>query len=433
VELNYGKGKLPVEVDDGRVAAVVAKKRLPPIAEPERALERALREPIGSPPLAALCGPGRTACVVVSDITRPVPNALILRPLLRELEANGVRRDDIVILIATGAHRPCAGAEQTELLGAEIAARYRVVNHAARDAASLALVGRSARGAEIRIARLYLEADLKILTGLIEPHFMAGYSGGRKAISPGIADVASLEFSHGIECLGHPRATTCVLDGNPFHEEALEVARKAGCDFIVNVVLDEDRRIAGIFAGDLDRAHRAGCAFADGAFKVELAAPAAVVLTTNAGYPLDINFYQTVKGLYGALPAARPGGTIVIASRCPEGLGSPGFIGLLRELRAAGGEKFLANHRERFVADQWEAQKLLQVLARADFMIYSEGLRGEDAELAGGEKVASVEEGLRRAFLRHGPDSRVVIIPEGPYVVPEVGDGRQGSSAGGER
>jgi nickel-dependent lactate racemase len=226
-----------------------------------------------------------------------------------------------------------------------------------------------------------------------------------------------------------------VLAGNPFHEEALEVAKAAGADFMVNFVVGGDRGLMGIFAGDLVKAHERGCAFVAEHFKVRVEEPADIVLTSNAGYPLDLNFYQTVKGLVAALPALTKGGllkglvsalpalkkdaTIIIASRCSEGVGSERFAGLLKELK--GMKKtadFLAAHKNKFVADQWEVQELIKVLDKAKFFIYSEGLSKEDAELCSGEKIDSIENALESAFKRHGRKSKVVIIPEGPCLMP---------------
>jgi len=430
VELNYGKGRLAVEVEDARVAAVLRKQRSQAISNPCQALLESLDHPIGLEPLSTLCAPGKTACVVTSDLTRPVPNQVILPVLLGYMEAHGVRRDDVTVLVATGMHRPAGHEELVELLGPELMSGYRVVNHKPDSEETLEHLGFTAAGTSIKVNKSYAAADLKVLTGLIEPHFMAGYSGGRKSICPGISGMESLAYCHGVDCLAHAAATNCSLKGNPFHEEALEVARAAGCDFILNVVVDEDRNLTGVFAGEMEAAHQAGCELVDRIFKARLERPGEIALTSSAGYPLDIDFYQTVKGLYGALPAVKKGGTIIIASRCPEGIGSEQFLELLKELAAGSPKAFLRDHRKKFTRDQWEVQKLLQVLARARFMVFSEGLTREEVELAGGEKVGSLEAALETAFARHGPNSQAVIIPEGPYVVPEIK--RQPAGGGGK-
>ena len=226
----------------------------PPLADPARAVAAALLEPTGVPPLSELAAGKKTACVLICDVTRPVPNALILGAILPTLEAAGVPRDGITILIATGLHRPNLGAEIAELVGPKIAAKYRVENHYGKDLASHADLGVSPRGVPIYIDTRYVGADLKIATGLIEPHLMAGYSGGRKLICPGIAALETVRVWHGPQFLEHPKADCGILEGNPVHEENTWIARRAGCDFIVNVTLDGDRRVTGVFAGEMELA-----------------------------------------------------------------------------------------------------------------------------------------------------------------------------------
>ncbi len=426
VEFHYGTGKLAVDIPDENLQAVLRRPRMPQIENPASALRKALDRPLSGKPLKELCAEGKSACVVISDVTRPVPNRVILPVLLPYLEEHGLRRKDIPILIATGMHRPNLGKELDQLVGKEVVSNYEVINHDAQDFDSMKDLGFTRNGTRIQVNRAYMEADLKVLTGLIEPHFMAGYSGGRKAICPGIMGPDTFRFSHGVECLGHHRATNCILEGNPFHEEAVEVALKAGCDFLLNVVIDESRNISGIFAGELISAHEAGCRFVDQYVKVPVEREADIVITSNAGAPLDINMYQTVKGLVAALPGVKKHGTIIMISRCPEGLGSKAFVELLKELEDIGdGSAFLQRHSlpEKFLTDQWEVQELLKVLDKANYYIYSEGLTGEDVRLAGGQKIASGEEGVERALKEHGKEARIIAIPEGPYLVPELKGG----------
>jgi nickel-dependent lactate racemase len=427
VEFNYGTGRLGVEIPEKNLQAVLRRPRMPQIEAPASALREALDSPLAGKPLRELCARGKSACVVVSDVTRPVPNRVILPVLLSYLEEYGLGRENIRILIATGMHRANRGKELDRLVGKEVVASYEIINHDAQDADSMKDLGFTQRRTRIQVNSAYMEADLKILTGLIEPHFMAGYSGGRKAICPGIMGPDTFRFSHGVECLAHPRATNCVLDGNPFHEEALEVALKAGCDFLLNVVIDESRNLSGIFSGDLVEAHEAGCGFVDQYVRVPVEKEADIVITSNAGAPLDINMYQTVKGLVAALPGVKRRGTIVMISRCPEGLGSDMFVELLKELEEIkDGSVFLERHSqpENFVADQWEVQELLKVLDKARYYIYSEGLTEEESRLARGQKTGSAEEGIERALKEHGQEARIIAIPEGPYLIPELKEGR---------
>jgi len=320
-----------------------------------------LPRPIGSARLAELARGRKSACILICDITRPVPNEFLLRQILPTLERSGVPRDKILILIATGLHRPNLGDELIELVGPEIAANYRVENHDGRNLAEHAHLGVSPRGVPIWIDRRYLEADLKIATGLIEPHLMAGYSGGRKLICPGIAALETVQRWHGPAFLEHPRADCGILEGNPVHEENTRIARIAGCDFIVNVSLDKDRRVTSLVAGDMEAAFAKGVEFVESVCKATIPELCDVVITSSAGYPLDTTFYQAIKGLTGVLPIVKQGGTIVIAAALDQGVGSPEFRRLFAE--NADLDTFIRRilGKDYFVLDQWQLEKLAHV------------------------------------------------------------------------
>src|SRR6516165_3423175 len=314
IHLDYGRTGLEVELPDERVVGPLAIKPAPPLADPDAAVAKALAQPIGSPPLAQLARGRKNACILVCDITRPVPNKIILPPLLRTLEEQGIPRKDILILNATGLHRPNEGAELVEMLGPDIAANYRVENHHGKVLAGPDYLGTTPNGVPVYLDSRYVRADLKISTGLIEPHLMAGYSGGRKVICPGIAALETVKVWHGPRFLQHPRADCGILDGNPVHEENTRIAQMAGCDFIVNVCLDGQRRVTWVGAGDMIAAWEEGVRFVEQVVRVPVPAPLDVVLTTGAGYPLDTTWYQAVKGLTGALPIVKRGGTIILAA-----------------------------------------------------------------------------------------------------------------------
>lgn len=390
-----------------------------PLPDPDSAVRDALDRPIASEPLSTLARGRRNACVVISDITRPVPNRLILPPILQTIESQGIARDDILILIATGIHRPNEGDELVELVGEEIARRYRVENHLSLDLASHRDLGRTSRGTRVWIDERYCAADLKVTTALIEPHLMAGYSGGRKAICPGLASIETMKVMHGPDLLEHPNAATGILDGNPFHEEATEIARLAGVDFIVNVAIDEERRLIGVFAGDLEKAHRAGCDFVAERANVPME-PAEIVVTTSAGYPLDQTFYQAIKGAVGALDAVLPGGSILVLAECAEGVGSPPFTSLV--LDTGDLARFIEDLYDpaKFVVDQWQLEELAKVTRKASVYLFSDGLASEVQKRLFVTPVASPEEGIRQLMQIHGPSARIVAIPEGPYVLPTV-------------
>jgi len=418
VELRYGREGLKLEVPDENLIGVLHMNPLPPLEDPEGEVARALEEPIGSPPLRELAKGKRSACVVVSDITRPVPNRVILPPLLDALEEAGIPKDRITILIATGIHRPNEGEELVELLGEEVAGNYRVVNHRARVREEQVLVGHTSRGTPVWIDGEYLRAEFRVLTGLVEPHLMAGFSGGRKAICPGIAGLETVKVMHGPKVLEHPNAREGVLEGNPFHEEVLEMAHMVGVDFILNVSLSEDRRITGVFAGDLEEAHLEAVRFVGRQVEAVLPEPADVVLTTSAGYPLDLTFYQAVKGYTAALPAVKEGGTIVLAARCEEGLGGPEFSELIRTMTPEGLMREIWRE-DFFVVDQWQAEELCRALRKAEAFFFSEGVDPEDVG-AWVRPFPSLEEALAEALKRYGPSAKLAVVPEGPYVLPTI-------------
>ncbi|HVL11796.1 MAG TPA: nickel-dependent lactate racemase, partial [Gemmata sp.] len=324
--LDYGKTGLDVELPEDRFAArPLAISPAEPLPDPAGALEAALANPTGTPPLAELARGKKTACVVVCDITRPVPNKLILGQVLKTIEAAGVPRSGITILVATGLHRPNEGEELVELVGEEVAKNYRCENHHGKALDEHEYLGTTPAGVPAWIDSRYTRAELKITTGLIEPHLMAGYSGGRKLICPGIAALETVKVWHGPRFLQHPKADCGSVDGNPVHEENTRIALMAGCDFIVNVCIDGKRRVTWVGAGDMIKAWEEGVRFCREVVKARVPHACDVVVTSCAGYPLDTTWYQAVKGLTGALPIVKKGGTIVLAASLTEGLGSPEF------------------------------------------------------------------------------------------------------------
>ncbi len=420
VRLRYGRSGLEVQLPDERVAAVLHMNPAVPLANPSDSVLQALRQPLGAPPLRALARGKRTACVVVSDITRPVPNRLILPPLLEELHAGGMPEQGVTILVGTGIHRANEGEELVEMLGPDLPRRYHVLNHVARDPSSHTSLGRTSRGTPVEVDSRYLQAGLKIVTGLIEPHLMAGYSGGRKGICPGICSTATMQVMHGLRLLDSPKATYGIIEGNPFHQEATEIAAMAGVDFLLNVTLEEKRNLTGVFAGGLKEAFAAGVAFAEKAVKVPIARPTEVVLTTSAGYPLDATYYQAIKGVKGALPAAKAGGTIVCAAECSEGLGGREFTDLCYSMPdLATLEKAMWSNGF-FVLDQWQLQELIISTRHAQVVFFSDALSPDDRRHLLIPCAASVEEALTQALAQHGPEARITVIPEGPYVLPAV-------------
>ncbi len=284
VRLDYGKTGLEVELPEERIAGVLQTQDAPPLEDPSGAIRAVLENPTGSPPLLELARGKKSACIVICDITRPVPNKLILPLLLSTtLEEAGVPREETTILIATGLHRPNEGEELIELVGEEIASNYRCVNHHGKILDEHTYLGTTEKGVPAWIDSRYIDAELKITTGLIEPHLMAGYSGGRKLICPGIAALETVKIWHGPDFLEHPKADQGFLEGNPVHEENTRIARMAGCDFIVNVTLDYQRRVTSVVAGDMEEAFLEGVAFIEQHVKALLREPVDVVVTSSCG------------------------------------------------------------------------------------------------------------------------------------------------------
>ena len=420
VHLEYGRTGLAVELPDDRPVRLLSYKDAPPLADPRAVLRACLDRPNGTPPLAKLARDRTSACVAICDITRPVPNQLILEPVLADLEAAGIPRAKITILIATGLHRPNEGDELIELVGSEIAANYRVVNHHGKVLDEHVYLGDSPRGVPIWIDRHYVEADFKLTIGLIEPHLMAGFSGGRKLICPGICALETVKAWQSPQFLEHPRADCGLLEGNPVHEENTAIALRAGCDFIVNVVIDATRRPLKFVAGDMQLAFEEGVEFVREVVTDTLPQPADVVITSSAGYPLDTTFYQAVKGLTGALPVVKQGGTIILAASLSEGIGSPEFQRLFTE--NASLEVFMERilGKNYFVMDQWQLEELAKVRRKARVKVVSDGLSAATLASLFVEGAQTVESALADSLADYGDSATVAVIPKGPYVLAQV-------------
>jgi lactate racemase len=417
--IDYGRAGLDINLPAGIETEVIESPGATPLADSLRAVRTALEQPIGAPPLSEVARGRRDAVVVISDKTRPVPNGILLPPILETLEASGIARDRIEILVGTGLHRPNTREELTEMTSPEIVVRYRIRNHVARDGAMHRHLGRTRRGTDIWLDAGYLDADLKIVTGLIEPHLMAGFSGGRKGVAPGLAGVEMMRRLHGPEML-EDHLGPGILEGNPFHEELVEIARKAGVDFLVNAAIDRTRRVTGVFAGEIEEAHLAGVRWVESHVRVDVDAPAEVVVTSAGGYPLDATFYQAIKGLIGALNVVKRGGTVILAAEISEGVGSSEFRRLLDEIPSHDVFMQRITAPGFFVIDQWMAQHLCQVLRKAEVVVAGGALDlGPFPRLPIG-RAASVEEALQRTLSRRGPGARVLVIPEGPYVIATV-------------
>lgn len=420
VKLEYGRKGLYAELPDKHIVRTLHYKDAPPLADPQGELTRVLTKPNGTPALSEIAKGRKDACILICDITRPVPNEMILRPVLQTLEAAGISRDKIMILVATGLHRPNEGDELIEIVGRQIYENYRIENHHGQVLEEHTYLGQSPRDVPVWIDSRYVNADLKITTGLIEPHLMAGFSGGRKLICPGIAALETVKVWHGPDFLENPKADCGILDGNPVHEENTWIGRKAGCDFIVNVVIDAERRPLKWVAGDMVAAFHEGVDFVRGVVRDTVAEPVDIVVTSCAGYPLDTTFYQAVKGLTGALPIVKQGGTIILCASLSEGIGSPQFQQLFRENPSLDVfvERILG--KDYFVMDQWQLEELAKVRRKAKVKMVSDGLSADILNGLFVEAASSVESAVASSLAEYGPAAKIAVIPKGPYVLAQV-------------
>lgn len=420
VQLDYGRTGIDVSLDGARNLEILAAPEDAPLADPERAIADALKFPIGCPSLRDIATGRRSACIAICDITRPVPNRMILPPLLATLHDTGLAREDILILVATGLHRPNTPQELEEMVGAEIARSYRIENHDGKDRGAHRHLGTTPNGVPAWIDRRYLDAELKITSGLIEPHLMAGYSGGRKVICPGLAGAETIRAWHSPRFLEDPRATSGIVDGNPVHLENTRIARMAGCDFIVNVTMDGLRRITSVVAGDMEAAWQKGVEECRKRLRVTIPEPADIVITSSAGYPLDTTFYQSVKGMTGVLPIVREGGTIILVASMSEGVGSPEFTHLLESTRSLDEFMNCIQDPSFFVIDQWQLEELAKVRRHCRVKVVTDGLAAATLERYFVEAAPSVETALAESLEVYGPSARVAVVPRGPYLLPQV-------------
>lgn len=420
VRLAYGRNGLEIEVPRERTT-VIEPVQAPALDDPAAVLTAALRRPVAGPPLRELAKPGQTVAISVCDITRAQPRRQMVGAVLRELDGI-VRPEDVTILIATGTHRANTPEELLAMLGDEIIASCRVINHDARDDTSLVDLGESGNGVPTRLCRHWLDADLRITTGFVEPHFFAGFSGGPKMVAPGLAGLDTVLTLHDAARVGDPRSTWGIIDDNPLHSDIRAIAARpeARPHFSVDVLLDRSQQITHVFAGELFAMHRRAC---------EAAKPIAmratdhrfeVVVTTNSGYPLDQNLYQAVKGMSAAAQVVADGGTILCAAECSDGIPDHGrYAELLR--RGTSPAELLAQIEARPVTepDQWQVQVQALIQRRARVLVKADGLSGEQLAAAHFEPAPDLDVALAECVAGQ-PDARVCVLPEGPQTIPYV-------------
>jgi nickel-dependent lactate racemase len=415
VNLEYGSTGLEVAVPGGNVT-VLAPRYVPGLPDEHAAFLQAARAPRDSPPLRDCIAAGNHVAIVIPDITRPLPSDRLLPWVLAEL--SHVAPDRITIVIGTGSHRAVTPEEIGRMVGPSVAGGYRVVNHDAFDPARLSRAGVGLDGEEVLLNREYVEADRRIVLGFVEPHFMAGFSGGYKGVFPGVADIASIMRYHNARMIGDPRSTWGLLEGNPTQERIRHDGALLPVDFCVNVTLNRRREITAVFCGSVSAAHDAGCIFSRQTAMVACEGRVPIVVTSNSGYPLDQNLYQTVKGLSAAAQVVADGGLIVAAARCNDGFPQHGnFKQLLfdHESPQAILDTIMDPGFSRF--DQWQAQLFAGVLLRARVGLYSE-LPPSEVRRAHIEPVEDVGRTVSAELDRIGRDAPVAVLPEGPMTIP---------------
>ena len=416
VDLAYGRGRLPLDCPTGRTT-VLEPTYLDGLPDQAHAVRDALRAPLGAPPLRELVRPGQTVAVSICDSTRPMPSHTVLPVVLEEL--SHISTGDIVVLVATGTHRATTTAELESMVGADVVEHVAVINHDAFDQGGLSQLPDVEPGVPVWLNRRWMEADVRVTTGFVEPHFFAGFSGGPKMVAPGLAGFETTMRLHDAEMIGAPEARWGVTVGNPIHDAIRRIALVSGVDFSVDVAINRDREITRVRAGDLLAVHAVMCQEVTQSAMQAFTSPFEVVVTTNSGYPLDQNLYQTIKGVSAAAQVVRHGGVIVCASECSNGIPSHGDYGQIlseRQTPDALLEMICTPGYRR--PDQWEVQVQAQIQRRARVFLKADGLTDAEIRAAHFSPVDDIEASVREHLARGGPDARLCVLPEGPQTIP---------------
>lgn len=415
LRLDYGTDGLNVEVPGG--STVIEPAHSPALPDPHAALMDAFRVPNDTSPLRELVTSGQTVGISICDFTRPQPRKQMLEAIFEELDH--LSADAFTIFVATGTHRANTHAELKQMLGTEIVSKYRIVNHVARDESTLRRVGTTKNGVDVLMNSAWLDCDVRITTGFVEPHFFAGFSGGPKMAAPGLAGLETVMTLHDAAHIGSQSATWGVTQGNPVHDDVREIARMTGVDFAVDVTLNRDKEITAVFAGDLFAEHASACAVAKQTAMQAVGEPFDVVLTTNSGFPLDQNLYQAVKGMSAAAKVVKPGGTIICVAECRDGIPDHGSYA---EILASGDSPSellkMINSPGYRVPDQWQVQIQAMVQAKAQVQVMAGMLSDEQVRAAHFEPVSDVMAAVEAALVLAGSGASLCVLPQGPQTIP---------------
>jgi nickel-dependent lactate racemase len=418
VQLAYGRGYLPVEFPQERTT-VIQPSHVPGLKDERKAVVAALESPISARPLREWIKAGDRVCILFTDITRATPNDRLIPWLLDYLA--DTPRDKITLINQLGTHRPNTPSELEQMLTPAVVKNYCILNHEPENPEALEQLGVTRTGAPAQLNRHFVEADVRIVTGFIEPHFFAGFSGGPKGIMPGVAGLETVVSNHGARNIGDPNSTFGVTEGNPIWEEMRDIALRAGPSFLLNVSLNDERQITGVFAGDLLAAHKVGCEFVRKSAMQKFDAPFDIVVTTNSGYPLDQNLYQAVKGMSAGARVSKPGGTLIIACECREGVpAGSSFDELLRSAGSPSEILSLLASPGFQRPEQWQAQIQAIIQRNANVLLYS-SLSDDVVRRAHLAPCRDIGEAVNALVRQNGNGTRIAVLPQGPLTIPYLG------------
>lgn len=416
-KLPYGETTLKLKIPEGITANILEPRQVQGAENPYNAILDAVKNPVAGERLADRAAGSKNPLIIVSDSTRPTPSDLIVLAALAELEEAGIPEENVKVLVATGLHRPCTLEELQEMLGNHILSTVPVYNHFAEDESNLEYICDTRLGTPLYVNKLVTESDLLIGDGYIEPHFFAGYTGGGKNILPGVSGANTILCNHGAEMIDHPNARAGILQGNPIYMDIVDGANLVDYGFSVNVTLNNQKQVSGVFAGNFKEAHTKGTEYLDSNVKVECNS-GDIAVVTNGGYPLDRDLYQAVKAMTVGEAATCEGGTIIVACECRDGIGHPHFRKLVEE--SSGPDEILEKIRTpgSFTIDQWQAQIMARILQRNTVICVTEGVDADSMKAMHLDYAKNIDEALESALKQSGADPEINIFPGGPSSIP---------------
>jgi nickel-dependent lactate racemase len=414
VWLPYGKTEVCARIPTRNFLGSIEPKEKSGVADSRVEIERALSQPIGTARLREIAKAGDKVAIVVDDATRATPSYLMIPPLLDELNQAGVKDEDVTVIFGCGTHRPVNPEEKEKLIGKEALQRVKAVNHDP-EAEDQVFLGKTSQGTEVKVNKVFAEADVKILAGDINLHYYAGYGGGRKGVLPAVSSAETIQQNHAM--LLHPKASTGVLDGNPVHEDMTEAAKLANVNFILNVVTNSKNEVVKAFAGDLEQAFLEGTKLVDEMYKVPIEQRANIVVVSAGGYPHDINLYQATKGIHNSLEAVKRKGVIVLVAECPEGHGNEVFSEWMEKF--ADLKRIEREISKRFVLGGHKAYYLTKALQKLSIILVSVMPDCYAVNTFKLRTAAALNDALRDAFELAGKNAKVYVMPHGSTTLPE--------------